>query len=298
MLSIETIKVDHLIGTQIGTSTIVRELARGGMAIVFIAFQRTLKRQIAVKILPKSLLTPKAAQLFQQEAESAAILSHPNIIQIYEVGETDDFLFFTMQLVQGDALTKYMKMAKKNILPSKRTLPLKMTIQILIQTLDALDYAHRQDIVHRDIKPGNIMIEKHTQRAILTDFGVAKVLRGGDDNNKPMIQGTPLYMAPEQILGRELDGRADIYAVGTMLFEMLVPELPIPKFKTRVDLVKAKVLNKNGIFQKYPSELNPNVNEKMDQIVKKAISHSPDQRYGSCRDFIEDLEQYRTNYVM
>ena len=297
MPSIESIKVDHLIGTQVGTSTIIRELARGGMAIVMIAFQRTLKRQIAVKILPKSLLTPKAARLFQQEAESAAILSHPNIIQIYEVGETEEFLFFTMQLVQGNALTKYMKKAKKNILPSKRTLPLKMTIQILIQTLDALDYAHSQDIVHRDIKPGNILIEKHTQRAILTDFGVAKVLRG-DDSDKPIIQGTPLYMAPEQILGLELDGRADIYAVGTMFFELLVTDLPIPKFKSKVSLVKEKVLNKNGIFRKKPSELNPKLNVDMDRIVQKALAHNPDQRYGSCREFIKDLEQYRNNYLM
>jgi serine/threonine-protein kinase len=297
MPSIESIKVDHLIGTQVGTSTIIRELARGGMAIVMIAFQRTLKRQIAVKILPKSLLTPKAARLFQQEAESAAILSHPNIIQIYEVGETEEYLFFTMQLVQGNALTKYMKKAKKNILPSKRTLPLKMTIQILIQTLDALDYAHSQDIVHRDIKPGNILIEKHTQRAILTDFGVAKVLRG-DDSDKPIIQGTPLYMAPEQILGLELDGRADIYAVGTMFFELLVTDLPIPKFKSKVSLVKEKVLNKNGIFQKKPSELNPKLKVDMDRIVQKALAHNPDQRYGSCRELIKDLEQYRNNYLM
>ena len=297
MPSIESIKVDHLVGTQVGTSTIIRELARGGMAIVFIAFQRTLKRQIAVKILPKSLLTPKAAALFQQEAEAAAILSHPNIIQIYEVGENEEFLFFTMQLVQGNALTKYMKMAKKNILPSKKTLPLEMTIQILIQTLDALDYAHSQEIIHRDIKPGNILIEKHTQRAILTDFGVAKVLRG-DDSDKPIVQGTPLYMAPEQILGLELDGRADIYAVGTMFFEMLVVQLPIPKFKSKVSLVKQKVLNKEGIFQKKPSELNPNLKEDMDRIVLKAVAHNPDHRYGSCREFIKDLEQYRNNFLM
>ena len=297
MPSIESIKVDHLVGTQVGTSTILRELARGGMAIVFIAFQRTLKRQIAVKILPKSLLTPKSAALFQQEAEAAAILSHPNIIQIYEVGETDEFLFFTMQLVQGNALTKYMKMAQKNILPSKKTIPLKMTIQVLIQTLDALDYAHSQEIVHRDIKPGNILIEKHTQRAIITDFGVAKVLRG-DDSDKPIVQGTPLYMAPEQILGLELDGRADIYAVGTMFFEMLVVELPIPKFKSKVSLVKQKVLNKEGIFQKKPSELNPNLKEDMDRIVRKAVAHNPDDRYGTCREFIKDLEQYRDNFLM
>jgi serine/threonine-protein kinase len=265
MPSIETIKVDHLIGTEVGTSTLVKELARGGMAIVFIAFQRTLKRQIAVKILPKSFLTPSSARLFQQEAESAAILSHQNIIQIYEVGETEEFLFFTMQLIQGSPLSKIMHMAKKNVIPSKRTLPLQTTIQIYIQVLDALDYAHNQEIVHRDMKPGNVMIENHNQRPIITDFGVARLLRG-EESGKPMIQGTPLYMAPEQILGQKLDGRADIYALGTMLFEMLVTQLPIPQYKSKVDMLKAKVLNENGMFQKKPSELRADLNEDMDLI--------------------------------
>jgi serine/threonine-protein kinase len=296
MLSIETIKLDHLIGTQVGTSTIMKELARGGMAIVFIAFQTTLKRQIAVKILPKSFLTPKSAALFQQEAESAAILSHPNIIQIYEVGETDEFLFFTMQLIQGNALSRILHGAKKNIVPSKRVLPLQTTIQIFTQILDGLDYAHSQEIVHRDIKPGNIMIEKHNQRPIITDFGVAKLLRG-EESGKPMIQGTPLYMAPEQILGRELDGRADIYAMGTMLFETLVPELPIPNFKSKVDMLKVKVMNKNGMFQKKPSELRADLNKDMDLIIQKALAHDPDQRYPTCMDFKKDLEQYQRNHL-
>jgi serine/threonine-protein kinase len=296
MPSIESIKVDHLVGTQVGTSTIVSELARGGMAIVFIAFQTTLKRQIAVKILPKSLLTPNSAKLFQQEAESAAILSHPSIIQIYEVGETEEFLFFTMQLIKGNPLSKIMSTAKKNIIPSKRTLPLQTTLQIFIQILDALDYAHNQEIIHRDIKPGNIMIEKHTQRPIITDFGVAKVLRG-EESGKPLIQGTPLYMPPEQILGRELDGRADIYATGTMLFEMLVPELPIPKFKSNIEMLKTKVLNKNGMFQKKPSELQAYLNEDMDLIVQKALAHDVNNRYTTCREFLEALEQYRSNHL-
>lgn len=296
MSSIESIKVDHLVGTQVGTSTIVKELARGGMAIVFIAFQTTLKRQIAVKILPKSLLTPNSAKLFQQEAESAAILSHPSIIQIYDVGETEEFLFFTMQLIKGNPLSKIMSTAKKNIIPSKRTLPLQTTLQIFIQILDALDYAHNQEIIHRDIKPGNIMIEKHTQRPIITDFGVAKVLRG-EESGKPLIQGTPLYMPPEQILGRELDGRADIYATGTMLFEMLVPELPIPKFKSNIEMLKTKVLNKNGMFQKKPSELRADLNGDMDLILQKALAHDANNRYTTCREFIEALEQYRSNYL-
>ena len=222
MGAIANINVDHLIGKEVGTATILKELARGGMAIVFIAYQRTLKRQIALKILPKKLLTPKTARRFQSEAESAAILSHPNIIPVYEVGETDDFLFFTMQLVQGKSLGRIIEMVRKNLLPSRRTLPLEEAVRITTEVLDALYYAHGEDIIHRDIKPDNILVEKHTQRPLITDFGVAKVLRG-EDERMPMIQGTPVYMPPEQILGREVDARSDIYAVGTMLFKMLAP---------------------------------------------------------------------------
>lgn len=296
MPSIKEIETKHLIGTNIGTSTIVSELARGGMAIVFTAYQRTLRRRIAVKILPKTLITPKKAQLFQQEAEAAAILSHPNIIQIYEVGETDEFIFFTMQLVQGKSLSQIMKMARKQILPAKRILPLKMTIQIIVQILDALDYAHQQEIVHCDIKPDNIMIETHTQRPIITDYGVAKVLHDADDE-KLTARGTPLYMAPEQIIGKPTDGRTDIFAVGTMLFQMLVPRLPLPKFKSNDALLKHKLLNKNGFFLKEPSDLNPFLNKEMDRIVQNAMAYEPEKRYANCGEFKKMLEGYQQRYL-
>ncbi|MGD8344781.1 MAG: serine/threonine-protein kinase, partial [Desulfobacterales bacterium] len=229
MTTVASYNSDNIIGKQIGTSIVLSELARGSMAIVFVAYQKTLKRRIAVKILPKSFLTNKSATLFQQEAESAAILSHPNIIPIYEVGETKDFLFFTMQLIQGFPLTQLLNMAQKQVLPSKRLIPLKQTIQFVTQILDALQYAHQQDIIHRDIKPDNILIEKHSHRPIITDFGVAKVLREEKEDHSMML-GTPLYMAPEQIIGETRGARSDIYAIGIMLFQMLVPKLPLPEF--------------------------------------------------------------------
>lgn len=291
MGAIANINVDHLIGKEVGTATILKELARGGMAIVFIAYQRTLRRQIALKILPKKLLTPKTAQRFQSEAESAAILSHPNIIPVYEVGETDDFLFFTMQLVQGKSLGRIIDMVRKNLLPSRRTLPLEEAVRITTEVLDALYYAHGEDIIHRDIKPDNILVEKHTQRPLITDFGVAKVLRG-EDERMPMIQGTPVYMPPEQILGREVDARSDIYAVGTMLFKMLAPELPFPPYSSKTDLLKQKVRRKDGIFLKRPSEMNPSADEAIDRIVFKATAYRKEDRYEDCRQFKQDLETY------
>ena len=289
---IAKLNVDHLIGKEVGTSTILKELARGGMAIVFIAYQRTLKRQIALKILPKSMLTPKTAERFQSEAESAAILSHPNIIPVYEVGETDDFLFFTMQLVQGKSLGRYIQMAMKNLLPSRRSIPVDEAARITVKVLDALAYAHGEEIIHRDIKPDNILIERHTQRPLITDFGVAKVLRGEDDKT-PMIQGTPVYMPPEQILGRDVDARSDIYAVGTMLFKMLSPDLPFPPYSSKTDLLKQKIRRKDGIFLKRPSEVNPHVDEEIDRVILKATAYRQEDRYADCRSFMQDLEHYR-----
>ena len=296
MTSIKELNFDHLIGQEVGTSTLLKELARGGMAAIFIAYQRTLKRQIAVKILPKSLLTPLAAELFQQEAESAAILSHPNIVTIYEVGEVEDFLFITMQLVKGRSLFDYIAMARKHVLPSKRILPLKATIKIITDVLDALDYAHSQDIIHRDIKPANILIEAHTKRPIVSDFGLATTTRGSEQDSS-VITGTPTYMSPEQILNDPADGRTDIYATGVMLFEMLVSRLPLPKYSTAMELLKMRLKLKERLFQKKPSEINPMLTREMDDVVFKAIAHDPENRYATCREFLEAIEDYRDHHL-
>jgi serine/threonine protein kinase len=295
MVSIEKYKVDHLMGQQVGTCTIIKELARGGMGIVFVAFQNSLKRQIAVKIVPKAFLDEDKAESFQLEAEAAAILSHPNIIPIYEIGETDEFLFFTMQLVQGEALSDILRRLRKTSVPSQRMLPLKEVTRIMIQVLDALDYAHREEIVHRDIKPENILMEEHSQRALISDFGVATFVRGEDVERG--IQGTPRYMAPEQIRQQDIDGRTDIYAAGTMLFELLVPALPLPKSSTPLALLKQKVAYKEGIFLQKPTELNPQLNDEMDSIIAKATAYDPEERYETCGHFKNALERYHKRYL-
>jgi serine/threonine protein kinase len=293
---IENIDAKRFIGERIGTATILKEINRGGMAVVFIAYQQTLKRQIAVKILPRSHLTPEKAELFQTEAEAAAILSHPNIIQIYEVGETDEFLYFTMQFVQGDTLARVLKEKKKQIIPSRRVLPVKKTIQIIIQILDALDYAHSHDIVHMDIKPDNILVENHTGRPLISDLGVARVLRG-EKNENQTAGGSPLYMAPEQIIGSAVDGRTDIYAVGTMLFQMLVLALPIRNYNSFEELLEHKLLKKGGIFRQEPSALNPALNREIDKIVRRATAYEPEHRYSTCKDFIKDLKWYKRRFL-
>ncbi|MCF8063583.1 MAG: serine/threonine protein kinase [Deltaproteobacteria bacterium] len=283
---------DHLVGLEVGTSTLLRELARGGMAVLFVAFQRTLKRQIAVKILPKSQMTPEAAAGFRQEAETSAILSHPNIVPIYEVGETNDFLFFTMQLIQGRPLSYHIARVRRHVIPSKRFLPLDMTLDIVLRVLDALDHAHRQDIVHRDVKPANILIEKESGRPLITDFGIANLTRDLGSRSRA-IQGTPIYMAPEQIVTIDLDGRADVYATGVLLFEMLVSRLPLPPHESKRELMKKKLEMKDDYFQNRPSRLNPSVDEELDAIVMKAAAFRPDDRFAGCREFINHLKDYR-----
>jgi len=294
MKTIDDLQLDHLIGMEVGTSTILKELARGGSAAVFIAFQRTLKRQIAIKILPKSLLTPETAERFQMEAESAAILSHPNIIPIYEVGETDEFLFIAMQLIQGQSLSQHIKTAKKNVLPSRRYIPVETTLTIMAQVLDGLDYAHHQDIIHRDMKPGNILIESRSKRPIILDFGIARVSRGLD-NESSAIQGTPIYMPPEQIRNETADRRADVYASGIMLFEMLVSNLPLPRIDP-VELLLLKLEQKDRLFETKPSEMNPMVNPNMDRIVFKAIAFDPGDRFPSCAEFRHALLDYQDRH--
>lgn len=284
--------MDHLIGQQVGTSVLIKRIGNGAMSAVFLAFQKTLKRQIAVKVLPKSLLSKKSAAFFQQEAESAAILAHPHIIPIYEVGETEEFLFFTMQLVQGSPLTHFIRQAQKNIVPSKRFLPLGTTISLMIQILDALGYAHDNDIVHRDIKPDNIMIESRSKRPLITDFGVARVSRTKNQSDR-LLLGTPMYIAPEQIMSGSVDGRADQYSAAVMMIEMLMGELPYPPYKNAMDLLKMKLALKNKIFQKRPSDVHPIANRALDEIVFKALAFDPKYRFESCQAFAKQLNAYQ-----
>lgn len=296
MDSLKSMNLSHLIGQKVGSSTLLEEIARGSMGAVFVGYQSSLKRQIAVKVLPKSIMTSQTARSFQQEAELAAILSHPNIIPVYEVGDAGDFLFLAMQLVKGKPLSYYIKRSHKNVRPSKRTLPLKITLKIISSVLNALDYAHSQSIIHRDIKPANILIEGYKSRPIIVDFGLAQVSQKPDETST-MISGTPKYMAPEQILNSEVDGRADIYATATMLYEMLTPEPLFSDIKSIQDLLARKINQKNGLFAKKPSEMNPGLNKEMDRILSKALSFDPETRYATCPEFRDQLERYTEHYL-
>ena len=287
---------DPLIGQQVGTSVLLRKLDQGSMSVVFVAYQKSLKRQIAVKILPKTFLTPKIAEMFHQEAQSAAFLSHPCIIPVYEVGETDDFLYFTMQLVRGKSLAHYIRRARKNVIPSKRIMPLNDSLKFIIKVLDALDYANGLGIIHRDIKPGNILIEDNSQRPLITDFGVARSYEGSGKDSRVMV-GTPTYMPPEQIISGIVDSSADVYAAGVMLFEMVAGRLPYPPYDTALKLLKIKLRLQDRLFQKKPSQINPLARKELDDIIAKAVAFNKNNRYPTCREFAKDIESYFDLYL-
>ncbi len=294
--SIQSLEPDIFLGRSVGTCTIVKELGRGSMGIVYVAYQRSLKRPVAVKILPKIVVKDLiSARLFQQEAETTAILNHPNIIPVYEVGETKDFYFLTMQLVQGMALSDMLDKARKHVVPYRRFIPLEETLRLIIQVLDALDYAHEEGIVHRDIKPANILVEDRTRRAMISDFGIAKVTRG-EELNQGVIVGTPFYMAPEQARGEELDGRADIYAVGCMLFEMAAGRLPLQEEKI-IDLIRRKAGDPESIFVQRPSEINPHIHPELEKIILHSVMANPDDRFSTGQDFLEALKNFRTSVM-
>jgi serine/threonine-protein kinase len=284
-------KFDHFIGKDVGRCIIVKEIGRGSMGVVYVAYQKTLKRPVAIKILPKETIrNPIVKKRFQSEAELAAILNHPNIIQIYDVGETEEFLYVIMQLVNGESLYQLLQRTRKHVLPSKRILPFHETFRIMLQILSAIGYAHDMDITHRDLKPANILIEEKTKRVYVSDFGIAKDIRG-EDLDGGMILGTPLYISPEQAGGKETDKRTDIYSLGCILFEMTAGTLPIREDNLE-EFLKRKVEDSRGVFTMSPSEVNPNIDDQLEGIILRAISYNKEDRFPDCGAFAREIEAY------
>jgi serine/threonine-protein kinase len=286
--SIDAFDASSIVGTTLGSAVILDELARGNMGAVFAAFQQSLKRRIAVKVLPKCMYTLEAIRLFRQEAEAAAGLSHPGIVPIYEIGETGDFRWFSMQLIEGESLAGVLRRLEKNPVPSRRTLPLPRSLALIRNVLEALAYAHGQGVVHRDIKPENILIPRGSCLPVITDFGLACVASAGTDALKTP-RGSPLYMAPEQILRPDASERVDVHAVGVMLFRLLVEGLPLAPFRSAQDLLRAKAEGR-PVFLAQPSEVNPRLTPDVDRLIADATAHDPDRRIASCRDFLRALD--------
>ncbi len=211
------------------------ELGRGGMGIVYRAKDRRLKRPVAVKLLPPELaFRGDIRSRFLREAETAAGLSHPNIVPIYSVDEREGLVYFVMALVDGPTLAKR--------LYDEHQMGIEDTRRFLREVADALAYAHARGVVHRDIKPDNILLDKDTGRAMVTDFGIARAVQESGDSRLTatgVAIGTPAYMSPEQAAGdREIDGRSDLYSLGIVGYQMLAGELPFNASSTPAMLIK------------------------------------------------------------
>ena len=210
--------MDQLVGKTLGQYQIISELGRGGMAVVYKAYQPALQRFVAIKVLPPQLsLDPDFIRRFQHEAVAAARLKHPNIVTIYDVGAADGVNYIVMELVEGQSLASV-------ILHEGAVRPERVT-NIIAQVASALDYAHSQSFVHRDIKPSNIMLGAN-DHVTLMDFGIAKAMSGTQLTQTGAIIGTPEYMSPEQVRGLPVDHRADIYSLGIVTYEMLAGQVP------------------------------------------------------------------------
>jgi len=277
------VQKDELLGMTLGNCTILAPLGQGGMARVYRARQENLDREVAVKVLPPWFAADRNfVERFNLEARLVARLSHPNIVTVHDASEQNGHLYIVMQLVDGGTL----KSRLDQLQSGGQTLDAFEARRIFTQLASALSYAHENGIIHRDIKPVNVLMD-NLGRPILSDFGIAKVLAGTKELTRHGAGvGTPEYMSPEQCQGGPVDGRADIYALGIMLFESLTGRLPFLG-----DNYPALAHSHIYEMPPHPSVVNPNIDPAVAQVILTAIMKNPQQRYQRASDMAEALER-------
>ena len=279
--TLEYVKME--IATKIGRYEILGELGRGGMGVVYRAKDPVIGRTVALKTirLSEAGTGMSHAQLidrFQTEVRAAGLLAHPNIVVIYDAGETEGSCYIALELVNGNSL--------QSMLDSGQKFPLLRLLQIMEQVGSALQFAHENSVVHRDIKPANIMLTRDDTVKI-TDFGTAKILQCGA-SQQTSVMGTPSYMSPEQIKGRAVDGRSDIFSLGVMLYEMTTGQKP---FRGQdIATILYCILNEEPVP---PHQMNASIPLGVSSTIMKALTKSPHLRYENCREMLEDLKNYR-----
>jgi serine/threonine-protein kinase len=260
-----------------------REVGRGGMGIVYRALDRRLKRAVAVKVLPPDLaFRSDIRSRFLQEAETAAQLSHPNIVPIYMVDERDGLVFFVMAFIDGQTLGQRLKAAPG-------PMPVPTALAILREVGSALAYAHAHGVIHRDIKPDNILLATDGLHALVTDFGIARAVTSSGDSRLTatgVAIGTPAYMSPEQCSGdKEVDGRSDLYSLGVVAYQMLCGSLPFSGGNTAMLLVKQLSETPVPLRQRCPS-----VPEGVAAAVMRLLAKEPAGRFSDANAFLAALD--------
>ncbi len=276
-LSTDEIPTDDLIGRSIGHYEIIRELGRGGMATVYLARQTNMSRQVAIKILPREFLhDPQFIQRFRREVTLVAELEHPHILPVYDFGETDRIPFIVMRYLGGGSMRDMIDQG----LP-----PLADLRGPIEQVCAALDFAHAEGIIHRDLKPSNIMLDER-RNAYLSDFGIAQIMQDAGRLTGSAVIGTPAYMSPEQAEGRPLDARADVYAMGVVLFEMVTGREPY-----QADTPMAMLLKQISEPMPSPRAYRPDLPEGIERVIMRSTLKDPDGRYPSAGAFAEAFRQ-------
>jgi serine/threonine-protein kinase len=264
---------------KLGKYELRRELGKGAMGIVYEGFDPFIQRTVAVKTIQKSLVDAsemdEAFARFRREAQAAGRLSHPKIISIYDYGEEGDLAYIAMEYVDGSEL--------KDHLEAGETLPIADSLRIMLQVLDALEYSHQRGVIHRDIKPANIMITANGSIKI-ADFGIAK-MDSSHLTQAGMVLGTPTYMSPEQFMGKDVDGRSDLYSAGVMLYQMLTGERP---FTGSPITIMNKVMHQ---LPTPPSHFNPKVSPELDLAVMQSLAKTPEERFQNAGEFMRALKR-------
>ncbi len=257
---------------------VLEELGRGGMGIVYLTHQISLDRPAALKVLAKKYAdNSEFIAGFIKEARAAAKLNHPNIVQAYAVGEDSGIYYFAMEYIEGETM--------KDVLKKFGVIPIEQASEIIRQIADALDFAWKeQRLIHRDIKPDNIMIVSKNQRAKLADLGLARVAGEIDDSKDDEVMGTPQYISPEALTGAPMDVRSDIYSLGATFYHLLTGVFP---FTGRNALEIAKKHLQEPL--KNPRLLNSSIPDSVADIVIKMMNKSPDDRYQTPESLVEDL---------
>lgn len=267
-----------MIGSELGGRyEIVARIGGGGMAIVYKAYDTLLHRHVAVKVLREQFVHDEEfIQRFLREARSAASLSHPNVVSIYDVGQDDEIHYIVMELIEGSTLN--------DIIKDRAPLQPDEAVRIASQICDALDHAHQNGIIHRDIKPHNILISKNG-RIKVTDFGIARAVTSSDITQTGAVLGSVHYFSPEHAKGVQQGEKSDIYSLGAVIYQMVTNRLPFAGDSPIS--VALKHLQENI---EEPRSINPLIPQSLENIILKAMRKDPEERYATARDMMNDLE--------
>lgn len=270
---------------ELGRYKILDMVGRGAMGIVYKAVDPMIDRIVAIKTVNLSLSKEDLEEYearFQQEIKAAGRLNHPNIVTIYDVGRTSQVAYMAMEFLDGKEL--------KDLLATGERPDVVTTVELIAQVADGLAFAHEREVIHRDIKPSNIMVIKTPNGVLakLTDFGIARMPASAVKTMTGMILGSPRYMSPEQVIGKAIDFRSDIFSLGVVLYETLTGIAPFDG--DNVNAIMYATVNTNPVP---PSTINPNIPTMLDLIVAKALSKQLDDRYASMRDLCADLREVK-----